>query len=497
MINGCRGFYDMSDTGVVKKKALKSAKWMVITSVLAMFCSYGSNILLGQISPETLGIYSAVNVFISSLTTFVGMGGAVVLSNFFPKMDSDVKKTQLLHTYIAISFGMYVVFAAVIVIFPEMNLLLSGGLEGASKWVALLVMAPIYIAMTIISYLLIALLEARISNIMSKLYTMLLPVVLLTVYWVNRSLLESHLALIIFCSIVLSNLLAIALGVTFIKREKVIVKTKGFYIPKGFCALAITTFIASIFSFLYRNADKMFLISLDDMGQLGYYQAIISIFTLVEFIPSLLGNVTIPYFSNILKIGDKKDIEESYERIEKYMLFFLVSCVIGVISLSDIALNMFGNDYVDYKYLLIILVVSKCIASLGFTNTPMMIILEKNWIRLLNSALQIVIQFLITLLCISKLGILAVVLGRTIGVCFSQIIPQLMIKYRSGYKIRISKAYYSGIICTVILGATQIFFNPNIWVSIIAGVLGWLLFLLCGEFTKKDFKSMVNLVLKR
>ena len=107
----------MSDAGVVKKKALKSAKWMVITSVLAMFCSYGSNILLGQISPETLGIYSAVNVFISSLTTFVGMGGAVVLSNFLPKMDSDVKKTQLLHTYIALSFGMYVVFAAVIVIY--------------------------------------------------------------------------------------------------------------------------------------------------------------------------------------------------------------------------------------------------------------------------------------------------------------------------------------------------------------------------------------------
>ena len=92
--------FEMSDVGVVKKKALKSAKWMVITSILSMFCSYGSNILLGQISPETLGIYSAVNVFISSLTTFVGMGGAVVLSNFFPKMDSDVKKTQLLHTYI-------------------------------------------------------------------------------------------------------------------------------------------------------------------------------------------------------------------------------------------------------------------------------------------------------------------------------------------------------------------------------------------------------------
>lgn len=487
----------MTNAGVVKKKALKSAKWMVLTSMLSMFCSYGSNILLGQISPETLGIYSAINVFISSLTTFVGMGGAVVLSNFFPKMDSDVRKTQLLHTYISLSFGMYVVFAAVIVLFPEMNVLLSGGLDGAAKWVALAIMAPLYIAMTIISYLLIALLEARISNIMSKLYTLLLPVVLLAVYLVDKSLLEMQLALIIFGSVILSNILAIILGVSFIKREKLICGAKGFFAPKGFFFFAITTFIQALFSFLYKNADKMFLISLDDMGQLGYYQAIISIFTLVEFIPSLLGNVTIPYFSNIIKVGNKKDVEESYERIEKYMLFFLVSCVIGVITFSDVALNMFGKEYVSYKYLLIILVVAKCISSLGFANTPMMVVLEKNWLRLINSALQILLQFSITFICISKLGILAVVLGRTIGVCAAQIMPQLMIKYRSGYHIRISKAYYSGVICATILGILQVVFDMNLAVSILIGITGWCAFLICGRFGKKDFASMLNMVLKK
>ena len=270
-----------------------------------------------------------------------------------------------------------------------------------------------------------------------------------------------------------------------------------FYIPKGFFFFAITTFMQALFSFLYKNADKMFLISLDDMGQLGYYQAIISIFTLVEFIPSLLGNVTIPYFSNIIKVGNKKDVEESYERIEKYMLFFLVSCVIGVITLSDVALNMFGKEYVSYKYLLIILVVAKCISSLGFTNTPMMVVLEKNWLRLINSALQILIQFSITFIFISKLGILAVVLGRTMGVCTAQIMPQLMIKYRSGYHIRISKAYYSGIICAALLGMLQVAFDLSLSVSILIGMIGWCVFLIGGKFEKKDFASMLNMVLKK
>lgn len=487
----------MNQVNEVKNKALKNAKWMVITSVLSMFFSYASNILLGRISPETLGIYSAVNVFISSLSTFVGMGGAVVLSNFFPKMDSEVQKTQLLHTYTAISFAMYVVFAAVIVFFPEMNYLLSGGLDGVAKWVAVLIMAPIYITMLIISYSLTALLEARISNIMSKQYTILLPIVLFLVYLIDKSLLETQLALIIFFTVIAANICAIILGVTFIKKEKVICKAKGFYVPEGFFFFTFTTFLQSFFSFLYRNADKMFLIFMEDMGQLGYYQAIISIFTVVEFVPSLLGNVTIPYFSNIFKVGNKRDVEDSYQRIEKYMLFFLVSCVIVVISLSDIALNMFGEDYISYKYLLIILLVAKCISSLGFINTPMMVVLEKNWLRLLNSALQITIQFTITFFLISNLGILAVVLGRTIGVCCAQIMPQLMIKYKSGYHIKLSRAWFSGIVCAGILGIIQMEFEPYIGVSIVLGVVGWFAFLVGGEFGKKDFASMLNMIFRK
>ena len=241
----------------------------------------------------------------------------------------------------------------------------------------------------------------------------------------------------------------------------------------------------------------MFLISLGDMGQLGYYQALIAILTLVEFIPSLLGNVNIPYFSNMIKLGQKKEVESSYERIEKYMLFFLVSCVLGVIALSDVALGMFGEDYLPYKYLLVILVCAKCVASLGFTNTPMMIVLEKNHIRFLNSLGQIVVQFTITLLTVNTLGILGVVLGRITGVCLAQIAPQLIIKYKSGYDIKLSKAYLAGIVCTAIFGLAEVLLNLNLVISILLGITAWVIFLILGGFTKQDFRKMISMLLKR
>ena len=487
----------MSEIDSVKRKARKSAKWMIITSVLSMLFSYITNIVLGKISAEVLGTYSAINVFISSLTTFVGMGGAIVLSNFIPKTESKADRAGLLCTYTAISFGMYAVLTIAVLLFPELNVLLSGGLSGAPKYIALFIMAPIFVVKTVISYLLIAFLEARISNIMTKLYTFLLAIVLLAMVVVNEPLIERYLTVIVILVDIVSNLFAIIFGLGFIKKEKYLAKPTGFYVPSGFWAFSVSTFMQAFFSFLYQNADKMFLLSLKDMGQLGYYQALITILTLVEFIPSLLGNVNIPYFSNLVRLGEKREIERSYERIEKYMLFFLVSCVIGVVALSDVALGIFGADYLPYKYLLVILVCAKCVASLGFTNTPMLIVLEKNHIRFLNSLGQIVIQFTITFLTVHKLGILGVVLGRITGVCLAQIAPQLIIKYKSGYNIKISKAYYAGILCAVAFGLVETLCHFDLVFSILLGILAWILFLILGRFTKKDFRSMISMLLRR
>lgn len=487
----------MSEIHSVKKKALKSAKWMVVTSIFSMIFSYITNIILGNISPEVLGTYSAINVFISSLTTFVGLGGAIVLSNFIPKTETKEDRTRLLHTYTALSFAMYGVLTVAILLFPELNTLLSGGLDGAPKYIALFILAPIFVVKTVLSYLLVGLLEARISNIMTKLFAFVLAITLLTLSIFDPALIEERISLIVFLAAILGNLLAIGLGFWYIKKEQVLVKVAGFCVPKGFWACCITTFFAALISFLYKNADKMFLISLGDMGQLGYYQAITSVLGLVEFVPILLVNVAIPFFSNVIKMGDSNEVETSYERIEKYLLFFLVSCILGVVALSDLILGMFGKDYIAYKYLLVILTWATCISSLDYINSPMLIVLEKNRVRVINGIAQILIQFSITYFSISRFGILGVVLGRSIGICVAQLVPYFIIKYKSGYCIKLSKAYYIGVFCTLVAGAAELLLDMNMLLSILVAFVIWVLFLLLARFTKKDFQSMISMVLKR
>jgi hypothetical protein len=104
---------------------------------------------------------------------------------------------------------------------------------------------------------------------------------------------------------------------------------------------------------------------------------------------------------------------------------------------------------------------------------------------------------MITICTIKSLGILGVVLGKSLGSCVAQIMPQLMIKYRSGYAIRISKAYFAGIIVAFCLGLIQVVWSPNAMISILFGIIGWISFLIGGKFNIHDFQSMLNMIFKK
>jgi O-antigen/teichoic acid export membrane protein len=478
----------------IKIKALSNARWMIVISVVSVLCAYITNLILGNISPETLGIYSALNIFLSSLTAFTVPGGPVVLSSLCPKIYDKGKKGGLFNAYAALSAIMYGVFIVVMLTVPQ----LSGPMErtGSIRYTAFFIMAPVFLAMTLVSCLLTSALEARISNLMTKSGALLLAAVLTVCAAADSSIIEKYLPRIFVACTVSANLLALFAGLLYVKKHKIIAFQKMLYIPKGFWPFVMTSFLLSIQSFLYRNADRMFVALLGSMNQLGYYQAIISVLMLVEYVPSLLGNITIPYFSEISGSG-AGEVVRSYENTEKYMLLFLLSIALGVMGLSGPLLSMFGEGYTDFRYLLIILIAAKCVSSRGFMNTPMLIALEKNRVRLLNGTAQTIIQFVITLLTIGRLGILGVVLGRTAGLCLSQIAPWYVVRYKSGYNIRLSRAYRCGVPLVCAYGLLCALSGLADAILIAAGIAVWLVFLRLGGFGKSDLPVIKRLIFGR
>lgn len=425
---------------------------------------------------------------------FVGLGGAIVLSNYIPKANNDYERLNIFYTYSVLTTIMYCIFVIVLFSFPNVSNIFIGEMSKQNKIISIFIMAPFFVAMIVISYLLTSLLEARISNIMSKINTLILPLGLIGLYFINKDYLLNNITLIVLIVYSLSNVISIVIGLIYIRKNLKINTKPKLYIPNGFVSFTTYSFIQAIFTFLYRNIDKMFLLTLGNLNQLGFYQAIIAVLTAVEYLPSLLGNVTIPYFSSIIKHADKKIVVNSYEKIVRYMLLFLVSFTLGVMAISEFIMLTFGEEYLPYKYLLVILLVSKCTSSLGFTNTPMLIVIEENRLRFINSLMQIAIQFTITYFTINKIGILGVVLGRVIGVNIAQIMPQLIIKYKSGYDVQISRAYFAGAFSSISYGAILITFDLNLILSITIGICFWIAFIILGSYSLRDIRSIKSLM---
>ncbi len=478
----------------VKKKAVVSAKWLMITSVVCMACSWLTNALLGRIAPEVLGQYAIVSIFISTINTFVIVGDSAVLSNFIPKAGDDRERTNIFFSLSILTFGMYIVFGTIILFVPAISSKLIGGMTFGNRLAAVMLTGLFYMIMALVSNLLISVLEARISKIMVQLNSIILPVVLVAISFVDLQWLIENILIVVLITRAFSDAAALCIGLYWLKKNIVFSKNFRFYWPKRIRNFNFSSYAQSIFSYIYNNVDKLFLVSLGSMGQLGYYQAILSVIAVVEYVPNMIYSVTVPYFSNIIAMKETQLVRNSYEKMERYFVLFVDSIVIGLIACSQIIMRIFGEGYLDYANLLVVYLVAYSATALSRINTSLVVSLEMNRLRFINSFLQISIQIGITIALFDKLKIMSLILGKGTGVLIAQLIPMYVLAHNEKYRVKPSKPYFAGILVALLLGSVIIIFDLNIILNLAAGCIAYILFLFFIGFKVSELVSLIQIV---
>jgi O-antigen/teichoic acid export membrane protein len=485
------------DLTKTKAKAVNSAKWLVIISLASSVCAYFSTVLLGRISPEALGQYSLIQVFINFSTTCICFGGAVILGRYIPQEDDLVKRSRIFWGYVYMVVTMYVLYACALLFIPNFYLLLVGEEARSFQIMNVLLVLPMLITSVVISYFLLAVFEAKAANLIGKSFTIVLPIIIFAVGIINRPYLASNIKRVIFLALLIVEISAFLFGFRYINKKKLIKASFKPLYPEGSFQFLCYTFFMSFFSFVYQNVDKVFLASLGSMGQLGYFQAIIQIVTLIELIPSVLRNVTIPYFSVVIKSGVQEEIKRSYHYIERYCVLFVATACFGVMALSKPFLMIFGSDFAEYRNMLTFFLAAKVISSRGFVNTPMLVNLDKNNIRFLNSVIQITLQLSIIFLLIEYNGLLAVILARIIALLVAQILPQYILR-KSTLSIKISKEYIVIVIFSVIYAVVLYLIDISALIDIAIGMLIYCIaFYLAGFRVNKVWKDAKSMLLSR
>jgi len=413
-------------TSEIKQKSVTGAKWLFITNALNVPGAFLMAFFLGRTSPEALGAFGLVQVFIGVISTFVVFGGQAVLRNFMAKVMDPVLRGKLFFTYTLILLGL---LGAMTLIFAFIPGLLEFFLRReVTKGVFLffILFSFVVISSQLFASAIAGMMNIKISTIAQTVTRLLpLPGVAFFFFW-NRPFLAEYAWFLILGFYLISFSIGSLISAAALLRDQRFKLSIGTYTPKGFMPFCLTTHLATIFTFMYNDVDRIFMLQLGEMGGLGMYQAVISIARFIDYVPVMLSAALVPMFSSLLASKNQHALTRSYDMIQRYSVIIITIFGIFTISFSRELLNVFGSEYVENYYILAMFGLSGIVCSLGLGNATILTSYEKNAFRLSVSIIQILIQIVGTFLLIGSYGVLAVAgfksLGRIVAnmLCFSK-----------------------------------------------------------------------------
>ena len=432
-----------------KRKTIEGAKWTVIIFGLTTIFAFIINLFLAKISPEVVGYYSLVTIFISTITTFVFVGGSTVLPTFVPKIKSRVKKASFISSYFIMLFLLVMFSMGICILFPSIFELFLKQKISNDLFILLLILIPFMFLLRYSQWVLNSIFEIKLSSIVEKLRVVLLFLSLPTIYMINSNFFINNFIEVLIVLTIVSYIYGIKLSFNDISKSIKVKKIKLFYFPKGFWKFLLTAQSLSILSYFFNNFDKLMVVKYFGIKELGIYSIIILIWMVGKNIPQIISMTFIPILANSIKYK-KKEVKKIYEEIEYFTSFFTFFIAMVLIIFGYEILSIFGVEYAKYSYLFYYLMIASVFAIVSYANTPLLTALEVNKVRIINSVVQIVIQVFLTYLLIDEFQLEGIVMALSISVIIAQFYPFYYIIFQLDYDIKLSKVYVFAILFTIL-----------------------------------------------
>jgi O-antigen/teichoic acid export membrane protein len=121
--------------------------------------------------------------------------------------------------------------------------------------------------------------------------------------------------------------------------------------------------IASLGSILLANVDNLMIGAMQNASSVGYYLIAFKISLVASFFLVSMNAATIPKFSKYYWSKNYKKLEETISVSIKTAFYLSVCYCVFVILFAEDILYFFGEDYINAKYTLIVLIIGQVINS--------------------------------------------------------------------------------------------------------------------------------------
>lgn len=332
-------------------KSISGFRWTTVISGSALLCGYLTNILLGRVSPETLGVYGLVVISTSIVLTFLVFGGGNVLTSYLPGLVVEYKAV-FLRSYSLIVFVFAAVMLLLLAFFPVPITWLYRNMPPQQVLYYIVLLAPIMIVIALTTATLKAELHITAAVLIENGYRLGLFLLVLLVVVFFPSVLAGNYQIFVPGLVLASYMLAMLFGLSRLSKllgglRSLLVAKPGFWLPSGFWGFVVPFHIGTIFFFFNEHGDQLLVAALLDVSSIGLYRAALVTAAFVKIIPSMIASVSYQLMCNLFAHRAEATLRRVYMTnvIGSLMVSGLVGSIIIVLSMP--LLVLFGGTYVS------------------------------------------------------------------------------------------------------------------------------------------------------
>jgi len=330
----------------LRRNAIAGIRGSMTLSFATLPLSFATNIMLGRVSPEALGYYSAVQLCLYSYFTFLVFGGVFVFTRLVPALERR-ERASFLATYFLFVAGVSALGGVVLVAaFPSVESRLLVTL-GHPQRILVAVFLATGLAWGFASYFLFSVLESVRGTAVDKSAVVGFFVAACLGYGPLRARLVADPSSYLWTTAAVVYALGAMLGIAFVLRTPEW-RERGpwrIQIPTRFWSTVAYTHMDTVVTYVYLSLSPAIVLLWLDVGSLGRFHAAMRYVMLLGLLPGTISSVLAPALSRLDVSGLRDVARLQATAAMRAAALGVVPVVIVLVLFAEDAMRLFGEEF--------------------------------------------------------------------------------------------------------------------------------------------------------
>ncbi len=443
----------------------RGASSLYIANVIVLLANTLYFLVLTNILRSTLdvGIVTALNLMIMLLMTVCILAQPVTAQSpipaplavlkFLPELlakKSGSGATKVFRTSLAFAAIIGGIIAAILVVSPGLVIPLIGGQA----------VSPNYVQLSAVDVFVLSLAQVCVAALIA-LGDMKSATAYIIIWSVARYALASILLLTYaITGILVGWIIGDAVLLIFALRKSIrmlqVGRGRSDFSLVDVTRYSLYTLLSALIGFAINQADKIFTLAQQGLQELAIYNVAIVAASFAGFAPYALITVLLPALSALRASNKRREMREMIRAYTRYVSIVVIPIAIGFASVTEVALRIFGPQYVGGLLPSVIVSVATGLTAIGAVYAGVLLAVgELKWYTLAN-LLGLGSLVAVAYVATPIFGLAGPALGRASLMALAALVYAFAAR-RSGFLELDAKAFLSATGSSVIMGAIVFF----------------------------------------